>query len=96
MLTMWLAMYIIYTHLYTADYDGTDIRRPYIVDNSTGTPVYKYLDGEDHPPSSHTKRGATAHRHHLWPQGVVTCSISDHFTSKHYLHNWICMIKFIR
>ena len=74
-------------HLCTADYDGTDIRRPYIVDNSTGTLVYKYIDGDYHPPSNRIERGATAHRHHLWPQGIVTCSISNHFTSKCNMHN---------
>ena len=66
----------------TADYDGTDIRRPYLVDNSTGTPVYTYLDDEEdyNSPSNRSKRGATASSRRLWPEGVVKCSISDEFT----------------
>ena len=66
---------------HAADYDGTDIRRPYLVDNSTGTPVYTYLDDEDYSrPSNRSKRGATAYAHRLWPEGVVNCSISDELT----------------
>ena len=58
-----------------AYYDGTDIGRPYYVDNSTGTPVNVYIDDEDyHPPSNPSKRGATANRYWLWPQGVVLVS----------------------
>ena len=66
---------MLYNYFCIADYDGTDIARPYLVDNSTGTPVYTYLDEEDyHPPSNRPKRGATANRHWLWPQGVVIFS----------------------
>ena len=38
-------------HSSVANYDGTDITRPYLVDNKTGTPVYAYINEEDyHPP----------------------------------------------
>lgn len=62
---------------FAADYDGTDIGRPYLVDNSTGTPVYKYLDDENGPPSNRSERAATANRNWLWPQGVVTISLGS-------------------
>ena len=66
---------------YAADYDGTDIGKPYLVDNSTGTPVYKYLDDENyHPPTNRPKRGATANRNWLWPLGVVTFSLYSDLT----------------
>ena len=70
--------------VYAANYDGTDIGRPYLVDNSTGTLVYTYLDSENyHPPSNRSKRGATAHKDHLWPQGVVPCSLYSDLTGIH-------------
>ena len=57
---------------YLANYDGTDIARPYLVDNSTGTPVYTFIDDKDyHPPSNRSKRGATSRSHRLWPRGIV-------------------------
>ena len=43
-----------------ANYDGTDMARPCLVDNSTGTPVYTYLD-KDFLPSLHAKRAAILH-----------------------------------
>ena len=54
------------------------------MDNSTGTPVYKYLDDEDYyaSPSSRPKRGATARKDHLWPEGVVVCSFYTDLTGK--------------
>jgi len=56
----------------TANYDGTDIARPYLVNNSTGTPVYTYLDIKDyHPPSNRSRRGATSNKYRLWPKGIV-------------------------
>lgn len=65
----------------TADYDGTDIAKPYLVDNSTGTPVYRYLDDENyHPPTNRPKRGATANGNWLWPLGVVTSSLYSDLT----------------
>ena len=63
---------------YAANYDGTDIARPYLVDNSTGTPVYTYLD-EDYPPPSN-RRGATSRADRLWPKGIVQYSIDADFT----------------
>ena len=66
---------------HVADYDGTDIGRPYLMDNSTGTPVYEYLDDENyHPPTNRPKRGATANRNWLWPLGVVTFSLYSDLT----------------
>ena len=62
----------LYKILYVASYDGTDIARPYLVDNSTGTPVYTYLDDENyHLPSNLSKRGATSRSYQLWPKGIV-------------------------
>ena len=64
-------------YVFAANYDGTDIGRPYFVDNSTGTPVNKYIDDEDYrPPWNRSKRGATANQRWLWPQGVVIVSFS--------------------
>ena len=63
-----------------ANYDGTDIARPYLVDNSTGTPVYTYLDEYYLPPSNRSRRGATSHSDLLWPKGIVHYSIDDDFT----------------
>ena len=65
-------LYYIITCIYIASYDGTDIARPYLVDNSTGTPVYTYLDDDNyHPPSNRSKRGATSSLYRLWPKGIV-------------------------
>ena len=65
---------------YAANYDGTDIARPYVVDNSTGIPVYKYLD-EDYPQSSNrSRRGATSRADRLWPKGIVYYSIDADYT----------------
>ena len=65
-----------------ANYDGTDIARPYLVDNSTGTPVYTYLD-DDYPPlSNRSKRGAISHSYRLWPKGIVHYIIDDGMTSR--------------
>ena len=51
------------------------------MDNSTGTPVYTYIYDEDyHPPSNRSKRGATAHKYRLWPQGIVISSFSPNLT----------------
>ena len=51
------------------------------MDNSTGTPVYEYLDDENyHPPTNRPKRGATANRNWLWPLGVVTFSFYSDLT----------------
>ena len=65
---------------YIANYDGTDIARPYLVDNSTGTPVYTYLDDDYPPPSNRSKRGATSLANLLWPKGIVYYSIDATFT----------------
>ena len=52
-----------------------------MVNNSTGTPVYTYLDkGNYHPPSNRSKRGATAYKDDLWPQGIVPCSLYSDLT----------------
>ena len=69
---------------YAANYDGTDIGRPYLVDNSTGIPVYTYLDNGNYhaAPSNRSKRGATAHKDHLWPQGIVPCSLYSDLTGR--------------
>ena len=70
--------------MYAANYDGTDIGRPYLVDNSTGTPVYTYLDDEGyHPSSNRYERGATAKKDYLWPQGIVPCSLYSDLTGMH-------------
>ena len=67
--------------MHAANYDGTDIGRPYLVDNSTGTPVYTYLDDEDyHPPSNRSKRAATAKKNYLWPHGIVPCNLYSDLT----------------
>ena len=51
------------------------------MDNSTGTPVYKYLDDEVYqPPLNRSKRGATASRNWLWPQGVLNFSLGSDLT----------------
>ena len=68
----------------TANYDGMDIARAYIYDNSTGTPAYTYVDVEGyHPPSAHSKRAAIAYRNRLWPQGIVPYSLSSSFSGIH-------------
>ena len=67
-----LCIYKILSFIYIASYDGTDIAKPYLVDNSTGTPVYTYLDNDNyHPPSNRSKRGATSRSDRLWPKGIV-------------------------
>ena len=66
--------------MYIANYDGTDIARPYLVDNSTGTPVYTYLDEYYPPPSNRSRRGATSRSDRLWPKGIVHYSIDANFT----------------
>ncbi|XP_065890335.1 uncharacterized protein [Dysidea avara] len=59
-------------HRDTSYYDGTDIGRPVIVDNSTGVPQYEYIEVDGyHPPSNKSKRAATAYKHRLWPKGKV-------------------------
>lgn len=65
-----------------AKYDGTDIGKPYTVDNSTGTPIYTYINVEDYHPPSHAKRGATRYKVRLWPQGIVQFDLDDRFSSK--------------
>ena len=58
--------------VHVAYYDGTDIGRPVIVDNSTGVPQYEYIEVDGyHPPSNKSKRAATAYKHRLWPKGKV-------------------------
>ena len=64
-----------------AYYDGTDISRPYLVDNSTGIPVYTYLDDNYHPASNHAKRAATSLPDRLWPKGIVPYSFAADFKS---------------
>ena len=66
--------------LYIANYDGTDIARPYLVDNSTGIPVYTYLDEDYPPPSNRSRRGATSLADRLWPKGIVYYSIDTNYT----------------
>ena len=62
-------------------YDGSDIARPYLVDYSTGSPVYTYFDKEEYyPPSNHHKRGATSHKDHLWPLGIIPFSMDANFS----------------
>ena len=71
---------VFYTHI--ANYDGTDIARPYLVDNSTGTPVYTFIDVKDyHPPSNRSKRAAISLQHRLWPKGIVYYSFNSSLTS---------------
>jgi len=65
-----------------ADYDGTDIGRPVIVDNSTGVPRYEYVEVDYHPASGKTKRGATAYKHRLWPNGIVYFTFHGSLTGK--------------
>ena len=60
--------------IYIASYDGTDIARPYVVDNSTGTPVYTFLDIEGYrpvPPSNRSRRAAISLKNRLWPKGII-------------------------
>ena len=64
-----------------ASYDGTDIARPYVVDNSTGDPVITYIDDENyHPPSNRSKRGATSRSYRLWPKGIVYYNFDSSLT----------------
>ena len=57
------------------------------MDNSTGTPVNKYLDDEAYqPPLNRSKRAATANRNWLWPQGVVTFSLGSDITGMKLYH----------
>ena len=65
---------------YIANYDGTDIARPYLVDNSTGTPVYTYLDDDYPPPSNRSKRGAISLAYRLWPKGIIHYRFDLNFT----------------
>ena len=67
-------MNVIYTVNSDAGIQQTDIGRPYLVDNSTGTPVYRFLDEEDH---SSSKRGATGRKQRLWPQGIIPYSFGQ-------------------
>lgn len=67
-------------YINTANYDGTDISRPYIIDNTTGTPLYKYINEEDYHPPSHSKRAATSYKNRLWPQGIVQYDLNSSFT----------------
>ena len=67
---------------YVANYDGTDIARPYLVDNSTGIPVYTYLDEGYPAPSNRSRRGATSRADLLWPKGIVYYSIDADYTGK--------------
>ena len=74
-----------YNIISIANYDGTDIGRPYLVDNSTDTPVYIYLDDDDyHPPSNHYKRGATSLSYRLWPKGIVYYNFDSSLTGQQY------------
>ena len=73
-------MFVWYT---TAYYDGTDIGRPVIVENSTGIPKYEYIEVDGyHPPSNKSKRGATAYKHRLWPNGIVYYELDDSLPGK--------------
>ena len=66
-----------------AYYDGTDIGRPVIVDNSTGVPKYEYIEVDGyHPPLNKTKRAATAHQWRLWPQGIVYYELENSLSGK--------------
>lgn len=67
-------------YINTANYDGSDIARPYIVDNTNGTPVYTYVDVEDYYPPLQSKRAATALWDRLWPQGIVLYNLSSSFS----------------
>ena len=67
--------------LHIASYDGTDIARPYLVDNSTGEPVITYIDDENyHPQSNRSKRGATSRSYRLWPRGIVHYNFDSSLT----------------
>ena len=68
-----------------ANYDGTDIARPYIVNNTNGTTSYTYLDEEDYQPPSHSKRAATSNRYHLWPYGTIQYSLDSRFSGNKIL-----------
>ena len=68
-----------------ANYDGTDIARPYIVNNTNGTTSYTYLDEEDYQPPSHSKRAATSNRYHLWPYGIIQYSLDSRFSGNKIL-----------
>ena len=55
------------------------------MDNTTGTPVYTYLDEEDYHPPSHSKRAATSNRNYLWPNGIVQYSLQSSFSGNEIL-----------
>ena len=74
-------LYHVISIFYAANYDGTDIARPYLVDNSTGTPIYTYLDEDYPPPSNRSRRGATSRTDRLWPKEIVHYSIDAYFTN---------------
>ena len=77
-----LCIYKILSFIYVASYDGTDIAKPYLVENSTGTPVYTYLNDDNyHPPSNRSKRGATSRSDRLWPKGIVYYKFDSSLTS---------------
>ena len=65
-------------------YDETDISRPYLVDNSTGTPVYTYLDDDYPPPSNRSKRAATSNPSRLWPKGIVYYTFDPNYQGLQY------------
>jgi len=66
-----------------AYYDGTDIGRPVIVDNSTGVPQYEYIEVDGyHPPSNKSKRAATSHWYRLWPDGIVYYELHSSLSGK--------------
>ena len=74
---MTLAVYL-YTCIWLAIYVETNIQEgpSYLVDNSTGMPVYKYLAWWwkifSYLPSNHSERVGTANRHLLLPQRVAS------------------------
>ena len=74
---------VIARYINTANYDGTDIARPYIYDNSTSAPVY--VDVEDYHPPSHSKRAAISYRNRLWPYGIVPYRLQSSFSGS-YAH----------
>ena len=73
-----------------AQYDGTDIGRPMIVDNSTGVPQYKYIEVEGYNTPSLSKRGATANWRGLWPGGIVYYQLQSSLSG--YLFVWYSSI----
>lgn len=78
---------------HAARQDGSDIAVPYIMqkqDDGSEIPVFLNHTGStssnNKTYSRRKKRGATAYRHLLWPNGTIIYTIGAEYTGNSYLH----------